>query len=82
VVKDSKDSIDRFAVQIPPLEEKVKHLENMVIDSLNNARAKELSLEQMTKANEDYKSQNAQLTRKLESNLPFLCHFSLVPCSV
>jgi phage-related tail protein len=43
-VKYLKDSADKFAAQIPRLEEKVKHLENKVIDMLNNAHAKELSL--------------------------------------
>jgi hypothetical protein len=37
----------------------------MVLDGLNELRAGELSLEQTTKANEDYKSQNAHLTKKL-----------------
>jgi hypothetical protein len=29
-------------------------------------------LERVTKGNEDYKSQNARLTKKLESKIPFL----------
>jgi chromosome segregation ATPase len=70
-VVDLKNSVDKFAAQIPVLEEKVKRLDNKVIDTLTDACAKELSLERVTKANEDYKSQNTQLTRKLESNLPF-----------
>jgi septal ring factor EnvC (AmiA/AmiB activator) len=81
-IKDLKDSTDKFVAQIPALEEKVKHLDNKVIDTVNDARAKELSLERVTKSNEDYKSQNAQLTRKLESKLPFLCRFSLESCSM
>jgi hypothetical protein len=48
----------------------VKHLDNKVIDGLNELRTGELCLERTTKANDDYKSQNAQLTRKIESNLP------------
>jgi hypothetical protein len=44
-------------------------LEEKVLDRLNELHTKELSLEQTTKANEDYKSQNARLTKKLESKL-------------
>jgi hypothetical protein len=61
---------DRFIAQIPDLEEKVKHLDNKVIDGLNELQTRELCLERTTKANDDYKSQNTQLTRKIESNLP------------
>jgi hypothetical protein len=38
-VKDLKISADRFADQIPTLEDKVKHLDNMVVDGLNEVRA-------------------------------------------
>jgi hypothetical protein len=34
-VKDLKISANRFATQIPTLEDKVKHLENKVVDGLN-----------------------------------------------
>jgi uncharacterized coiled-coil protein SlyX len=33
VVEDLKKSADRFAAQIPVLEEKVKHLDNQVLDA-------------------------------------------------
>jgi hypothetical protein len=66
-VKDLKISTDRFAAQIPTVEDKVKHLENKVVDGLNEVRAQELSLERTTQANDDYKKQNAQLSKKLES---------------
>jgi hypothetical protein len=66
-VKDLKLSVDRFASQIPTLEDKVKHLESKVVDGLNKVRARELCLEHTTQANDDYKKQNAQLTKKLES---------------
>jgi predicted nucleic acid-binding Zn-ribbon protein len=69
-VKDLKISTDKFAAQIPNLEEKVKHLENKVVDGLNEVRARELCLEGTTKANDDYQKQNAQLTKKLESKFP------------
>jgi chromosome segregation ATPase len=72
MVEDLKKSPNRFNAQIPALEEKVKHLDNKVIDTLNDAHAKELSLERVTKSNEDYKSQNAKLTKKLESKSLFL----------
>jgi hypothetical protein len=83
IVKDMKISTDRLTAQIPILEDKVKHLENKVVDGLNEVRAQELYLEHTTQANEDYKIQNAQLTKKLESesfsrirNIPlFLNHF-------
>jgi hypothetical protein len=38
-VKDLKISADRFAAQIPTLEDKVKHLEDKVVDGLNEVRA-------------------------------------------
>jgi hypothetical protein len=44
-VKDLKISTDKFAAQIPTLEDKVKHLENKVVDGLNEVRARELWLE-------------------------------------
>jgi hypothetical protein len=39
VVKDLKISTDRFVAQIPTLEDKVKNLENKVVDGLNEVRA-------------------------------------------
>jgi hypothetical protein len=66
-VKDLKISTDRFAAQIPIVEDKVKHLEDKVVDGLNEVRAQELSLERTTQANGDYKKQNTQLSKKLES---------------
>jgi hypothetical protein len=50
-VKHLKISAEKFATQIPTLEDKVKHLENKVVDGLN----------------EDYQKQISQLTMKLES---------------
>jgi hypothetical protein len=47
----------------------VPELEEKVLDGLIELCAKELSLERTSKANEDYKSQNARLTKKLESKL-------------
>jgi chromosome segregation ATPase len=66
-VKDLKITTNKFIMQIPTLEDKVKHLENKVVEGLNKIRAKELSLKRTTAANEEYKKKNAQLTRKLES---------------
>jgi uncharacterized protein YktB (UPF0637 family) len=67
-IRDLKISADRFATKIPTLEDKVKkHLENKVVDGLNNIRARELCLERTTSANDDYQKQNAQLAKKLES---------------
>jgi predicted nucleic acid-binding Zn-ribbon protein len=60
VVERLKISINKFFAQIPALEEKVKHLDNKVIDGLNKLRAKELDLERTTKSNDDHKSQNTQ----------------------
>jgi predicted nucleic acid-binding Zn-ribbon protein len=51
-VGNLKKTTNKFAAQVPKLEEKV-----MV--ELNKLSTKELSLELTTKANEDYKSQNA-----------------------
>jgi hypothetical protein len=79
-VNDLKISTDKFAAQIPTLENKVKHLENKVVDGLNEVRARELCLERTTWVNDDYKKQNTQLTRKLESKFPwsFLDHFIIL----
>jgi hypothetical protein len=41
------------------------------MDGLNELRVSELCLERATKANVDYEHQNAQLTKKLESKLPW-----------
>jgi hypothetical protein len=54
-VKDLKISIDKFTAQIPTIEDKVKYLENKVVDGLNEVRARELCLEHFTQANDDYK---------------------------
>jgi chromosome segregation ATPase len=70
-VNDLKIYADKFTAQIPNLEEKVKHLENKVIDGLNEVRARELCLERTAKANDDYQKQNSQLTKKLESKFPW-----------
>jgi hypothetical protein len=78
-VKDLKIFADKFAAQILDLEENVKHLENKVIDGLNEIRAKELYLERTTKANDNYQKQNAQLTQNLESK--FLWSFKALFCS-
>jgi hypothetical protein len=59
VVKDLKISTDRFATQIPTLEDKVKHLKNKVVGGLIEVRAQELWLECTTRANDDYKKKNA-----------------------
>jgi hypothetical protein len=66
--------VDKFAVQVLELEQKV-------LDGLIELYAKELSLERTTKANEDYKNQNARLTKKLESKMssplpPVSCSFT------
>jgi hypothetical protein len=71
-VKELKTSVDRFAAQVPELEEKIKHMGNKVLDGLTELHAKELDLEWTTKANKDYKSQNSRLTKKLETKLPSL----------
>jgi hypothetical protein len=56
VVRDLKISTDRFATQIPTLEDKVKHLEDKVVEGLNEVRARELCLEHTTRANYDYQT--------------------------
>jgi predicted nucleic acid-binding Zn-ribbon protein len=53
-IQDLKISADRFATQIPTLEDKVKHLESKVVEGLNEVRARELCLERTTRANDDY----------------------------
>jgi hypothetical protein len=66
-VKDLKISTDRFATHIPTLEDKIKHLENKVVDGLNEVRAREICLERTTRANDSYQKQISRLTKKLES---------------
>jgi hypothetical protein len=66
-VKDLKISADKFTAQIPTLGDKVKYLENKVVDGLNEFKAWELFLERTTQANDDYKKQNNRLIKKLES---------------
>jgi hypothetical protein len=56
--KDLKISADKFAAQIPTLEDNVKYLKNKVVDGLNEVRARDLCLERTTQANVDYKKQN------------------------
>jgi chromosome segregation ATPase len=70
VVQDLEISTNRFATQIPTLEEKVKHLEDKVVKGLNKVRAQELCLERTTRDNDDYQKQVTQLTKKLESKSP------------
>jgi predicted nucleic acid-binding Zn-ribbon protein len=47
-VRDLKVSTNRLASQIPTLEDKVKHLEDKVVEGLNGVRAQELYLESTT----------------------------------
>jgi hypothetical protein len=51
-VEDLKKTADGLTTQVPILEEKVKHLDNKVLDGLTEIYAKELSLERTTKVNE------------------------------
>jgi hypothetical protein len=67
VVKDMKVYADRFAAQLLTLKNQVKQLENKVVVGLNEIRARELCLKRTTRANGDYKKQNAQLTKNVES---------------
>jgi chromosome segregation ATPase len=69
-VGELKKSADGLAATIPFLEEKVRHLDNKVLDGLIEIHAKELSLERTINTNEDYKSHNSRLTKKLESKFP------------
>jgi outer membrane murein-binding lipoprotein Lpp len=62
-VKDLKIYADQFATQIHTLEDKVKHLENKVVDGLNEVQARELCLECTTRANDEYQKLISQLTK-------------------
>jgi hypothetical protein len=66
-VLDLKIFADRFATQIPTLEDKVMQLENKVVDGLKEIRAWEHCLECTTRANDDYLKLVTQFTNKLES---------------
>jgi hypothetical protein len=65
-----KISADRFATQIPTLENKVKHLEDKVVDGLKEVRAWELCLECTNRANDDYQKQVTELIKKLQGKSP------------
>jgi hypothetical protein len=67
---DLKKMADKFAAQVPKLEQKV-------LDGLTELHIKELSLEQTTKASEEHKSENARLTKKLSESSP-LPHVSCI----
>jgi hypothetical protein len=69
-VRDLKVSADRFTTQIPILEDKVKYLEDKVVEGLKEVSARELCLERTTQANDNYQKEVAQLTKKLESKSP------------
>jgi hypothetical protein len=56
-VHDLKVSANRFATLIPTLEDKVKHLEDKVVEGLNEVRAQELCLERTTQDNDDYQKE-------------------------
>jgi hypothetical protein len=60
-------SADRYATQIPTLEDKIKHLEGEEVDGLTEVRSLELNLECTTQARHDYQNQVSQLIKKLES---------------
>jgi chromosome segregation ATPase len=56
-IKDLKISSDKFAARISTLQDQVKHLENKVVDGLNEIRSQKLYLEHTTQANDDYNEQ-------------------------
>jgi predicted nucleic acid-binding Zn-ribbon protein len=68
-------TVDKFAAQIPSLEEKIKYLEEKVMAGLNEVRAKELDLECTIVAKDDYKKKNSKPTKKLESKSSFCFMF-------
>jgi hypothetical protein len=65
-----KVSTNRFASQILALEHKVKQLEDKVVEGLKEDRAQKLCLERTTHADDNYRKEVAQLTKKLESKSP------------
>jgi hypothetical protein len=66
-VRDLKIYADKFATQIPNLEDKVKLLENKVVDRFNKIGAWELCLECTSRVNDNYQKQVTQLSKSLES---------------
>jgi hypothetical protein len=75
-VRDLKISVNRFGTQISTLEDKIKHLENKVVDGLNEIWVREICLECTTRVNDDYLKQVAQLSKRLESKF-FDCIWSV-----
>jgi chromosome segregation ATPase len=63
VVNDLKITASKFTTQIPTLEDQV-------VDEQNEVRARELWLEHTTTKNDDYKKQNAQLTKNMKVSPP------------
>jgi hypothetical protein len=59
-----------FATQIRTLEDKVKHLEDKVVEGLKEIKARELCLECTTSTNDNYQKEVTLLTKKLESKSP------------
>jgi predicted nucleic acid-binding Zn-ribbon protein len=57
-VEELKKIADQLSARVPPLEDQVKHLDNKILDLLNELQARELCLERTTIANDDFKSQN------------------------
>jgi hypothetical protein len=56
-VRDLKISADRFTTQIPTLKDKIKQLEDKVVEGLKEVRARELCLERTTQANDNYQKE-------------------------
>jgi predicted metallo-beta-lactamase superfamily hydrolase len=72
VVEEMKRTTDHHAMRDPSLEDQVKQLDNKILDSLTELRARELCLERTTTANDDLQCQGGQLTKKLKSKNLFL----------
>jgi hypothetical protein len=66
VQKQAQDEVETLGHVVGDLK---KMVEEKFLDGLKELHDKELSLERSTKAKEDYRSQNASLTKRLESKL-------------
>jgi hypothetical protein len=62
--------VDKLLDQVTPLEFQVQTLKSSVADHSAELRAKALSLESTTTAQDNYQKKNTRLTKKLEGESP------------
>jgi septal ring factor EnvC (AmiA/AmiB activator) len=66
VVEEMKKTTDQLAAQVPSLETQVKNMKDKIVDLHIELRVRELNLERMTAAKDEFKRKSTRLTNKLE----------------